>query len=820
MRAATEGSLPPVMPQGNLVEVLGREVRQGSPGELMVESTPSSQRRPPCKTNKEESDEASDAAALTYLLTTRQWDPLGLARWLPSFGVGAWRSAPLLPWRVQCSGRVCAALAAGSGGPGRCLVSCLPRFPLLAPRAPRCVWRALPFGCPLPSPAGTPFHAVCAFRELGPVALLVFPACPLCVCALALPRRPRPPPPPPAGVARAPHAVPALGAGRAVQRGLCPSACPALFPCSVWRAWGGAARFRFPPTWLGVCAPRGAGLRVREVPVPGGGVGGGGGQPVRCAPRLCGLGGQWGGGLLCLAPSLCLPWAGNKSGVTCVVLVMEGVASISLRFVWRPGALAQVGLFSAVPVGAGGWGGGAGLAPAPLSGAAIPPGGGGTSPLPRGGGDRRPLWLAGRWGGGSRRGPPALPLGGGLRFPPLPPPRRRRIPPPACAFGRGPGAAPCTGCGLPGGGGGGGLLVDRSPRGSDRPNPSLRPPRVGNQCSGHWGRGPHTVPVHCRVPLPGIVRASLRRAGAGSPVGRDPRGSRRWGAPGRAACGSSCVPPQASQSLLGEGGRPLGLGGAEGRRSCGSQAGGGGGGGGRSAAPRSPARLGGPWPPPLSSFVPGAPPLGILVLWGWLGGSARRARPGRPPVGHCGGGGEGGGGRGLLALARAPAFPRPASESAAPFALSWVLLLRCRSVAGNAGACGRSTGGDLRAAALAAAAVFPPLGAAAPPGGCGAAVSPAGLRPLLGGGGGGEGGAPWSSDAALRRPRGDGLAVLALGGQPSAGGAHSSPAPLYPVRAGPSRRPSLGSPAPLAVAAQRRLAWGGGGRAGGWWGRL
>ena len=40
MRAATEGSLPPVMPQGNLVEVLGREVRQGSPGGLMVESSP------------------------------------------------------------------------------------------------------------------------------------------------------------------------------------------------------------------------------------------------------------------------------------------------------------------------------------------------------------------------------------------------------------------------------------------------------------------------------------------------------------------------------------------------------------------------------------------------------------------------------------------------------------------------------------------------------------------------------------------------------------------------------------------------------------
>ena len=69
MRAATEGSLPPVMPQGNLVEVLGCEVRQGSPGELMAESSPFRQRRPPCKTNKEMSDEAADADALTYLLT-------------------------------------------------------------------------------------------------------------------------------------------------------------------------------------------------------------------------------------------------------------------------------------------------------------------------------------------------------------------------------------------------------------------------------------------------------------------------------------------------------------------------------------------------------------------------------------------------------------------------------------------------------------------------------------------------------------------------------------------------------------------------------
>ena len=72
MRAATEGSLPPVMPHGNLDEVLGRGVRQGSTGELMVESSPSCRRLPPCKTNKEMSDEAADAAALTYLLTSQR----------------------------------------------------------------------------------------------------------------------------------------------------------------------------------------------------------------------------------------------------------------------------------------------------------------------------------------------------------------------------------------------------------------------------------------------------------------------------------------------------------------------------------------------------------------------------------------------------------------------------------------------------------------------------------------------------------------------------------------------------------------------------
>ena len=102
------------------------------------------------------------------------------------------------------------------------------------------------------------------------------PRVPLRVSALALPRRPLPPLL--GGVACAPRAVPALGAGRAVPRGPCPSACPAPVPCSVWRAWGGAVRSRFPPTWLGVVGvaegrPRGGCLPLLR-----------GASGVRCSP--------------------------------------------------------------------------------------------------------------------------------------------------------------------------------------------------------------------------------------------------------------------------------------------------------------------------------------------------------------------------------------------------------------------------------------------------------------------------------------------------------------------------------------------------------
>ena len=133
-------------------------------------------------------------AAGPVLLACRRWDPLGHARRLPSLGVGAWRCAPLLTWRVQCPVCVCAALAAGSGGSGRYLVLCLSRFPLPAPRVPRRVWRAVLSGCPLPSLNGTPFHAVCAFTRSVRLPFWLSPRAPF-VCVRLRSRGVRSPPP-------------------------------------------------------------------------------------------------------------------------------------------------------------------------------------------------------------------------------------------------------------------------------------------------------------------------------------------------------------------------------------------------------------------------------------------------------------------------------------------------------------------------------------------------------------------------------------------------------------------------------------------------
>ena len=744
------------------------------------------------------------------LLACRQWDPLGLARRLPSLGVGAWRSAPLLPWRVQCPVRVCAALAAGWGGPGRYLVLCPPRFPLPAPRVSRCVWRAVPSGCPLPSLAGTPFQAVCAFRELGPVALLVFPACPLCVCALALPRRPLPPPPSPglcgARTSRGPgpfHAVRAPP--RVLSRSLAPSGV----------LGGGRPGPVSPLPGLGLRAPRGVGLRARGVPVLGGGVGGGVGAACVPRPPFARPGGPVGRGV---APPRSVPlpslgrqqsgcrWRrtghGGRGPHTTPVRARLPSLGAARVVPWRvgAGALAPRGSCGSRRLGRGG---------GPCSGSPLgrrgPAGGRGDHSLCLGGvgaGVPAARGPAGGWGGGMGRAAAPLPsLWGAARGSlPRPPSRRRRIPPRrARSVGvAGPPRARGAACLA---GGGGGWAREPLPRGP-RQTQALPPPSPsGPHCSGSSpraapGRGPRVAPARscgpARWPRPPREQAA---GGAGA------RGVRvQLRPPGRVAVPSGGG--GASPRFRGGGGsallRPAGRGGS------GGGAGGGGEGG---AAPPLPA----PLPRRVSACHPLSParPPGVCSC---CGGRRAAVGVGRGPVGRqwisAAGGGGGEGGCDLLALVRTPAFPMPASEWVAPFAPSWAPPSRGRSAAGNVGACGRFTGGAWRAAALAAAAVSPPLGAAASSWGCGAAVSPVGLRPLLGRGGG-RGGGLRSPDAAPRRPRGGGLAVPAPWGQPSAGGAHSSPAPLHPVRAGPSCRPSLGSPAPPAVVARRWLAGGG-----------
>ena len=154
----------------------------------------------------------------------------------------------LLPLRVQCPGRVCAAIAAGLGGRGRC------RFRSLPSRPSRSVLRVVLPVCPFPSPAGTPFHSVCAFRRLGPLALRVRAACSSGGGALMLPRG-SPRPPFRVGVARALSAVPVQGAGRAVPGGSCPSAFPAAVPCSAYLARGRVARSLSPLASLRVARP-------------------------------------------------------------------------------------------------------------------------------------------------------------------------------------------------------------------------------------------------------------------------------------------------------------------------------------------------------------------------------------------------------------------------------------------------------------------------------------------------------------------------------------------------------------------------------------
>ena len=121
------------------------------------------------------------------------------------------------------------------------------------------------------------------------------------------------------------------------------------------------------------------------------------------------------------------------------------------------------------------------------------------------------------------------------------------------------------------------------------------------------GRCLHTLLVRRRAPPPSLVRALLRRAGVGSPCGRDPRRSRRLGGAGaRGVQVQPHPPPPRCGPFWGRAGAPSAPGGRRvtpvapklGGRS------GGGGVGGPPPRPLAPSGVG------LPSFVSVVPPPG------------------------------------------------------------------------------------------------------------------------------------------------------------------------------------------------------------------
>ena len=185
---------------------------------------------------------------------------------------------------------------------------------------------------------------------------------------------------------------------------------PRAVGAGVW-VWG-------PYTVPWACTPCGGRVpRGGSVAFVCWGAGWGGGRPVRRPPRLSGGACRAGGRSASFGPSA-FPGQATKRVSLASFCPWGAWPPIPLRFVlarlhWarsvqRPGALARARLFPAVPVGAGGWGGGAGRAPAPPSG-----GGRGGHPPCLGLWGPGPPGLAGRrgwWGGGGRAAASVLPL--------------------------------------------------------------------------------------------------------------------------------------------------------------------------------------------------------------------------------------------------------------------------------------------------------------------------------------------------------------------------------------------------------------------------
>ena len=233
------------------------------------------------------------------------------------------------------------------------------------------------------------------------------------------------------------------------------------------------------PCPFGGCVPRGGSVAFVCRAAGWGGGGGRGGRPVPRAPRLCGREGPVGWGVA-LPRSVPLPSLGRQQSAChwrrsvhggrgppyhsgscspaftgrdlCGVLARWRRLACSPRFLWEPAA------------GAGG-GGGA------CSGSSLGRGEGWPSPPPRGvgAGASAACGLQGGVGGGVAPRPPYSPSGWRPAVPHPGPPRVVGALPSGVRV-------PSGSRGRPGVGGEEGRLVDRSPGGSCRPEPPLRPP--------------------------------------------------------------------------------------------------------------------------------------------------------------------------------------------------------------------------------------------------------------------------------------------------------------------------------------------------------
>ena len=523
-----------------------------------------------------------------------------------------------------------------------------------------------------------------------------------CVCARA-PAASAPPPPWVvwrARLARSRHWAP-VGPFRVV------CAPPRVLPRSLAPSGvlgGGRSAPGSPLPGLGLCAPCGA--DPWRSCARGAGLGRGGAARAPCPPfvRLGGPVGRW-VALPCSVPlpSLgrqqsgchwCRSGHGGSGPHTAPVCACPPSLGAICAASWRVGAgsLVPRGSCGSQRLGRGG---------GPCSGSFLGRGEGGPSPLPRLGWGLAPPRLGGRGGGGGggglHRGPPApapapaLPLGGGPGFPSLAPLLSSAHSPPACAFGRGPGAAP----------GGGGMRGGPWTAPPGAPS-DLNPPSAlteGAMVMGGVMGGAAPILLWCAA----VARPqawSARRSGAlvwARPSAATPAGAGGWGHWGARCAGPAASPPLAWQSLLGEGGHPLASGGAEGR-SCGPQAGGGSGGGGvGGAAPPPPA------PPPRRASA--CHPLSLARppgVYSCRGGRRAAMGVGRGPVGRqwvsaAGGGSEGGG-------TRSPWFappPSPGRPLKGPFRLRRPGRRRCGVGRQRAGReCAGGSPGVLAAAAV------------------------------------------------------------------------------------------------------------------------